>query len=312
VNSWRDQDVRRALSPLAAMAADTRVAVVLVAHLNKKEGSSAMYRGGGSIGIVAASRAAFLVAKDPEDEERRVLAPLKFNLGPRPQARTFRIEGAENGSSRVAWEGTSPLTVDQLLEKQTVNKLEEAMEFLLRELAGGFRLAAEVEARAAEAGISRRTLDRARKRLGVSVRREGFQGPVLIGMAGGTHELNATNSQEPDTKRELAPNDDPAPSPSSGEASSAPGGGEIQSSPLDANPRFLVGSSGDVDWQERAAIPKLDGGLPRQDTELAASQFLDDRASAPESRTAAGRESMTGDLRDDPALTEEGAWIGPA
>ena len=55
--------VRRALSPLARVAADTRCAILLVRHLNKSRAAQlAMYRGSGSIGIVGSARIALLVA----------------------------------------------------------------------------------------------------------------------------------------------------------------------------------------------------------------------------------------------------------
>ncbi|MDE2058745.1 MAG: AAA family ATPase [candidate division NC10 bacterium] len=66
-NSWRDQDVRQALAPLAKMAEENGVAVLVIRHLNKSGGSQSIYRGGGSIGIVGAARMALLVAKDPEN-----------------------------------------------------------------------------------------------------------------------------------------------------------------------------------------------------------------------------------------------------
>lgn len=54
VDSHRDQDIRRTLHAVAAMAERTYVAVVLVRHLSKAPGGSAIYRGGGSIGIIGA------------------------------------------------------------------------------------------------------------------------------------------------------------------------------------------------------------------------------------------------------------------
>jgi len=74
VNSHRDQDVRRALAPLAAVAESTGAAVVVVRHLNKDSGGNVLYRGGGSIGIIGAARCALLVAKHPEDENIRNLS----------------------------------------------------------------------------------------------------------------------------------------------------------------------------------------------------------------------------------------------
>ena len=44
VNSHRDSDVRGALAPLAAAAEEAGVAVVMIRHLNKGVGGSALYR----------------------------------------------------------------------------------------------------------------------------------------------------------------------------------------------------------------------------------------------------------------------------
>lgn len=82
-NSHKDQDIRRNLAPLAKLAAETGVAVMVVRHLNKSEGKNPLYRGGGSIGIIGAARSGLIVAKDSEDENRRILAVSKSNLAER-------------------------------------------------------------------------------------------------------------------------------------------------------------------------------------------------------------------------------------
>ena len=69
VDAHRDQDVRRALLPLANLAEETGVAIVVVRHLIKGMGSNPLYRGGGSIGIIGAARSGLLVMLDPEDHE---------------------------------------------------------------------------------------------------------------------------------------------------------------------------------------------------------------------------------------------------
>ena len=67
VNVSRDQDVRRALAPLKAMAERCGVAVVLLRHLNKQLLTNALYRGGGSIGIIGGARFGLMFAYDLED-----------------------------------------------------------------------------------------------------------------------------------------------------------------------------------------------------------------------------------------------------
>jgi hypothetical protein len=56
-------------------------AVICQRHLNKGNAPKAMYRGGGSIAIVGHARSALLVAQDPDDEQKRLLAVVKANRG---------------------------------------------------------------------------------------------------------------------------------------------------------------------------------------------------------------------------------------
>jgi RecA-family ATPase len=86
VNSNRDQDVRRALTPLKQMAERTGAAIVLVRHLNKTPGGNPLYRGGGSIGLIGAARSGLVVGRHADDDELRVLAGQKNNLSLPPKA----------------------------------------------------------------------------------------------------------------------------------------------------------------------------------------------------------------------------------
>jgi hypothetical protein len=63
VNSWKDQMVRQALAPLHGLAEETGAAVLVVAHLNKGQGTDPLHRLGGSIGIPAAARSVLLLGR---------------------------------------------------------------------------------------------------------------------------------------------------------------------------------------------------------------------------------------------------------
>ena len=76
------------LASLAYMASRTGAAVVIVRHMNKGTGS-ALYRGSGSIGIVGGALAGLLVAPDPDDEGRRILA--NEQVEPGQDARRARL-----------------------------------------------------------------------------------------------------------------------------------------------------------------------------------------------------------------------------
>ncbi len=179
-NSHRDQDVRRALAPLAGLAERTGASVLVVRHLNKAAANNPLYRGGGSIGIIGAARMAFVVGKDPQDENRRVLAPTKNNLAIAPASLVFGLEEAEGGSVRVKWLGRSEVSAGQLLgtpkEEERADARSEAGEFLSEILADGPVAAREVEDEREDAGITGITLRRAKKALGVITYRENISG----------------------------------------------------------------------------------------------------------------------------------------
>ena len=181
VNANRDHDVHRALAALAALAERTGCAVVVVRHLRKSAAESPLYRGGGSIGIIAAARAAFLVARDPGDPDRRVLAPLKLNVAPEPPARSFRlVVDPDRAHPRIAWEGVSSLDAGALLvvpgDTNAGSAIGEAVDVLREILAPGPLPATRVRAEAREAGLSWITVRRAQERLGIRPRKVGRPG----------------------------------------------------------------------------------------------------------------------------------------
>jgi hypothetical protein len=150
-----------------------------VRHLSKSEGSSPIYRGGGSIGIIGAARMGALVAKDPKDEERRVLDPTKNNLAVHPKGLLYALEEADNGAVRVLWAGESEYSASELLQSVRVDKADagrEAEVFLESLLSDGPVPKATVEEEASAANISNGTLRRAKTSLGVITARENEVG----------------------------------------------------------------------------------------------------------------------------------------
>jgi hypothetical protein len=198
VNSWRDQDVRRALAPLAKLAERTGCAIVAIRHLNKSSGSHALYRGGGSIGIIGAARVALLIAQDPDDPERRILATIKNNLAPHPPSLAFRLMGdVTHAAARIEWLGESEHRASALLampvDDEERGALDEACDVLRVILADGPVAARDAEREAHAAGVSRATLLRARKATGVVSERVGG-----LGRAGGWQwRLGAKALSEP-------------------------------------------------------------------------------------------------------------------
>lgn len=181
VNTNRDQDVRRVLSPLASMAERTGCAVLVLRHLNKAMGMASLYRGGGSIGIIGAARVGLLVHKDNTDEtgQRRLLMCQKNNIGPEALTLLYRVVGDEaTGSSRIEWMGETSITAAEAMAEPTdqVDRVDatEAERWLAEYLEAGAVMAKDAFRDARQAGFSERTLKRAKSKLGVRVRKDGF------------------------------------------------------------------------------------------------------------------------------------------
>jgi hypothetical protein len=218
VNSWRDSDIRRALAPLAAIAQATGAAIVLVRHLTKAPTGQAITAGGGSIAIVGAARTALLVANDPDDPERRVLACVKNNLARMPESLSFRLAEQPSGWSAVRWDGHSTFTADDLIaagrDTEERTQRDEAKDFLQDILAAGPVASEEVIQQSKKLGHSKRTFDRARAELKVESYRDGTRwylrlpdtakvannatesGPSLYSAQGGNLEVNSPPSDD--------------------------------------------------------------------------------------------------------------------
>jgi hypothetical protein len=191
VNSHHDQDVRRALHPIAAMAERCACCVLVLRHLNKTTGASAVYRGGGSIGIIGAARAGFMCGTDPEDETRRVLAPVKCNLSAEPRALAYQLVPDElHGCVKIRWLGETALKPWELLsdpgDGDRRSERDEAAEWLTHYLTGngGEAKAGDAIKAARGDGIAQHTLQRARRKAGVVTAKAEFGGGWIWRLTG--------------------------------------------------------------------------------------------------------------------------------
>jgi hypothetical protein len=172
--------MRRILADLREVAELANVAVVVVRHLNKNRaaGANPMYRGSGSIGIIGSARCGLLLAQDPDDPQRRILAATKGNLGQLPPSLALRLLPVPRlGVTRLFWEGESRWTASQLLnasdETASVRSaLTEARQWLRAALATGPRPSTSLQQEAAAHGHAWRTLARARRAESIVIRKQ--------------------------------------------------------------------------------------------------------------------------------------------
>jgi len=184
-DSHKNAEVRALLAPLGELAARHGVAVVCVSHLNKGGNSEALMRVTGSLAFVAAARAAFIVARDSEDNNRRLFLLLKNNIGKDESGLAFRVEshqlpgGIE--TSCVVWESEAvTVTADEALipegSADDRSERQEAVDWLRDLLTDGPQSSKDLQRYAKDAGLAWATIRRAKDALGIKPAKTRFDG----------------------------------------------------------------------------------------------------------------------------------------
>ncbi len=137
--------------------------------LNIAAGNKAAYRGMGSIDFFAVARSVLLVGRVEGEENTRAVVQIKNNLAAFGHPKAFAL--SEDG---FQWLGDYEITADEVLGgiAPKANKMEQAKR-LLREQAetNNAMQSNEIFSLADEQGISKRTLENAKKELGVRAKR---------------------------------------------------------------------------------------------------------------------------------------------
>jgi putative DNA primase/helicase len=187
LDSHRNSDIRAALAPLHEMASRQGVAVIGIDHLNKGGGTQAMLRVVGSIAFVGAPRSVYLIVRDDNDEQRRLFLPIKNNLAKIRTGLAYKVvekiapEPVFEAYPAIEWEaGPVTMTADEALAQKPDGRKSEALEqakSLLQQMLGwGPCKQQDIEQRAADKGITEKSLRNAKKALYVkSYRPKGDQ-----------------------------------------------------------------------------------------------------------------------------------------
>lgn len=204
IDSHKDASLRRVMAGLSQLAEETGTAIVLVRHFNKGQGTRAIHKGGGSVAGIAAVRSGLVVGPSPRQEGRYVLASAKLNVGKKPIALEYEIEGAEVNSlpasettSAVRWHGQMHIKADDLVAPDPTGsgkttELDKCVKWLRETLSDGPMLTTEVESQSVDAGFSRRTLVRARGVLGVVPERDESSRKFVLRLPGTVEQMEET------------------------------------------------------------------------------------------------------------------------
>jgi DNA polymerase-1 len=173
IDTHKMAETRSILAPIAAMAQRTKCAVTGIMHLNKSSTeSNLLYRVNSSLDFVAAARSVMAVVKHPQEKDQFILATLKCNLSAKPEPLAYQFEEGE-----FTWKGTvdPDLLPDAFRSAKGENaqiEREDATEFLKIMLGDGPQPVTVILKEAKDNQISHRTLERAKKDLGVISYRE--------------------------------------------------------------------------------------------------------------------------------------------
>ena len=165
----RANEARDMTKRLGALAEKYKCAIILIGHMNKASGNKAAYRGMGSIDFFAVARSVLLVGRVEGEPNIRAVVQIKNNLAQFGHPKAFEL--MERG---FKWMGDYEITADEVLGgiAPKANKLEQAKR-MLRELAETSNAVQsnEIFDMAEEQGISKRTLENAKKELGIRARK---------------------------------------------------------------------------------------------------------------------------------------------
>jgi putative DNA primase/helicase len=177
-------DVRGVLTPLKDVAEELHVAVIGICHFNKKDDiKSALLRVSDSIAYVAAARHVYAVLDDPEDKNSKLFVKAKNNLARDTKALRYGMgvkkvghdakRGVDIDAPFIVWHSHHvEITANEAMQAAGGHTAKrEAREFLLERLETGPMKAEDIIEEAKQDGIAKRTLDRAKKDLGIKSRK---------------------------------------------------------------------------------------------------------------------------------------------
>jgi hypothetical protein len=184
-DSYKDDEVRSVLAPVAALAEKYSTAVLVVAHRRKGGGTNADANTMGSVGYTGIARATWHLSRDPDNKSRRLYLPGKNNLATEGEGLAFTIGG---NPASIFWEKEPiKMSADDALVQENASGHDDkpgpepearkaAEEWLRGMLADGDVAAATIREEAKDAGFSYRTVQRAADTMKIIREKNQFNG----------------------------------------------------------------------------------------------------------------------------------------
>lgn len=170
INSHEDASVRRVLGPVCKLAEKFGVAIIGIMHLTKDTTKDLLHRGLGSGAFMATARSGFMIGLDKEGERR--FSHIKANLCKLSGTMTYAIQD-NMGIAKLQW-GTTVSYDDPATIFAPKRPIEDAQEWLAKELKDGAIDSKLIFKKAESQGFSEKTLNRAKKAMGIKPKKKGL------------------------------------------------------------------------------------------------------------------------------------------
>lgn len=171
----RPQEARRYLESIAQVIAITDTICLCIGHVKKGRGGDAREAGYFSAEVTNVMRSVLRCDEHPHERNQRVLSVVAYNNGPPMPTQIYRLYGADGGLPRVEWCGACDLDAETICEGRGPegerDEWNDADRLLAEAIGHGWCSVGEIEREAEIAGISPRTLRRAKARLHIPSRR---------------------------------------------------------------------------------------------------------------------------------------------
>jgi putative DNA primase/helicase len=196
-DSHKNTETRRGLQPVVDLAGQLDCCLLGITHLSKNtSGREPLERVAGSIAFGAVARVVLATVKPADTEEPRRLVRAKSNIGPDSGGFAYTLFGAlvpghDFSAQRVDWGAALEGSARELMAVEQMDTAGEALDegeaFLTDFLRDGPVATREIKIAANANGHTWRTLERAKKSMGVVAVKGGFN-------AGWSWQLPAPNT----------------------------------------------------------------------------------------------------------------------
>jgi AAA domain len=170
VDMYRPNEANAFMRPLHRLAKEFDIAILIARHLRKQTSDNAMHMGQGSMAFGGAVRSGMIITSHPTQPNWRVLAHYKSSYAREAVSQAFEIAAPlKGGAARVVWRGPVEMSANELVAQSSSQEsvLDRAARALEDYLSEGPTKARNVMDAMKKKGFQDRTLDRAKKKLGI-------------------------------------------------------------------------------------------------------------------------------------------------